>query len=109
MTMETRPSPQAQHPRHRAHRHQPTKARRLPHRSTIQRPHLHEDAAAAQVALGLDLTDINADRTRHLPMPTTVLVDAQDIIGWIDVHPNYTTRTEVTDILAAIDRWALSR
>jgi hypothetical protein len=42
-------------------------------------------------------------------MPTTVLVDAQDIIGWIDVHPNYTTRTEVTDILAAIDRWALSR
>ena len=36
-------------------------------------------------------------------MPTVVVVDAAGLIGWIDVHPNYTTRSEVPDILAAVD------
>jgi alkyl hydroperoxide reductase subunit AhpC len=36
-------------------------------------------------------------------MPTTVVVDATGVIRWIDVHPNYTTRSEVPDILAAVD------
>jgi alkyl hydroperoxide reductase subunit AhpC len=35
-------------------------------------------------------------------MPTVVIVDATGVIRWIDVHPNYTTRTEVSDILAAL-------
>jgi hypothetical protein len=25
------------------------------------------------------------------------------VIRWIDVHPNYTTRSEVSEILAAVD------
>jgi hypothetical protein len=37
-------------------------------------------------------------------MPTTVVLDADGVIRWIDVHPNYTTRSEVPDILAALDR-----
>jgi len=36
-------------------------------------------------------------------MPTVVIVDATAVIRWIDVHPDYTTRTEVSDILAALD------
>jgi hypothetical protein len=61
------------------------------------------DSIAAQVKLGLDLTEVNADGSKTLPMPTVVVVDAAGIIRWIDVHPNYTTRSEVPDILAAVD------
>ena len=61
------------------------------------------DSVAAQVKLGLDITEVNADGGTALPMPTVVVVDAAGIIRWIDVHPNYTTRSEVPDILAAVD------
>jgi peroxiredoxin len=61
------------------------------------------DYVAAQVKLGLDLTEVNADGGKALPMPTVVVVDAAGIIRWIDVHPNYTTRSEVPDILAAVE------
>lgn len=61
------------------------------------------DSIAAQAKLGLDLTEVNADGGKTLPMPTVVVIDAAGIIRWIDVHPNYTTRTEVPDILAALD------
>ncbi|HEX4253387.1 MAG TPA: peroxiredoxin-like family protein [Pseudonocardia sp.] len=60
------------------------------------------DAQAAQRTLGLDLTEVNADGTANIPMPTTLVVDADGILRWIDVHPDYTTRTEVEDILAAV-------
>jgi peroxiredoxin len=61
------------------------------------------EAVASQAKLGLDLTDANADGTRALPMPTTVVVDADGTIRWIDVYPNYTGRSEVPDILAAVE------
>jgi peroxiredoxin len=61
-----------------------------------------DTAAAAQAKLGLDLTKVNANGTSALPMPTVVVVDAEGIIRWIDVHPNYSTRTEPEDILAAV-------
>ena len=61
------------------------------------------DSVAAQIKLGLDLAEVNADGGRTLPMPTVIVVDAAGIIRWIDVHPNYTSRTEVADILAAVD------
>jgi hypothetical protein len=35
-------------------------------------------------------------------MPTTVIVDAGGVIRWIDVHPDFTTRSETADILAAL-------
>ena len=62
-----------------------------------------EEARAAQLNLGLDLTEVNADGTAILPMPTVVIVDADLAIRWIDVHPDYTTRTEPAQILAALD------
>ena len=61
------------------------------------------DSVAAQIKLGLDLAEVNADGGRTLPMPTVIVVDAAGVIRWIDVHPNYTSRSEVADILAAVD------
>jgi peroxiredoxin len=60
------------------------------------------DVRGAQAALGLDLAQVNADGTYNLPMPTVVLVDASGAIRWIDVHPEYTERTEVPAILEAV-------
>jgi peroxiredoxin len=61
-----------------------------------------DGARQTQAKLGLDVAAVNADGTATLPMPTTVLVDAEGTIQWIDVHPNYTTRSEPDEILAAI-------
>jgi peroxiredoxin len=60
-------------------------------------------AKAAQAALGLDVAETNADGTATIPMPTTVIVDAAGTIRWIDVHPDYVTRSEPAEILAAYD------
>lgn len=62
-----------------------------------------EEARAAQLDLGLDLTEVNADGTVALPMPTVAIVDGGLAIHWIDTHPDYSTRTEPAEILAALD------
>jgi peroxiredoxin len=61
------------------------------------------EARDAQLELGLDLTAVNADGTTGLPMPTTIIVDADHVVRWIDIHPNYATRSEPNQILAALD------
>lgn len=63
-----------------------------------------QEARAAQLRLGLDLTTVNADGTVALPMPTVVIADAGHIIRWIDIHPDYSTRTEPAHILSALDQ-----
>ena len=63
-----------------------------------------EEVLTAQRSLGLDVAAVNADGTATLPLPTTVVLDADGVIRWIDVHPNFTTRSEPSDILAALDR-----
>ena len=60
-------------------------------------------ARRIQHAMGIDVTASNADGTDNLPIPTTLIVDHTGTIRWIDVHPDYTTRTEVADILSAAD------
>jgi peroxiredoxin len=52
--------------------------------------------------LGIDLREANADGGYELPIPTVVLVDGDGVIVWSDIHPDYTTRTEVADILSAV-------
>jgi peroxiredoxin len=61
-----------------------------------------DGARAAQLKLGLDLTQVNADGTTGLPMPTVLIADAAGVIRWIDVHPDYTSRTEPGQILEAV-------
>jgi peroxiredoxin len=62
-----------------------------------------EEARAKQLELGLDLTAINADGTTTLPMPTTAILEPDGTVRWIDVHPDYATRSEPVEILAALD------
>jgi peroxiredoxin len=63
----------------------------------------NRDAQDAQTAMGFDVAAGNADGTNTVPMPTVVVVDTAGMIAWIDVHPDYTTRSEVAHILAAVD------
>jgi peroxiredoxin len=62
-----------------------------------------EEARAAQLQLGLDLTSVNADGTVALPMPATVILDASHTVRWIDVHPDYSTRTEPQQVIGAAE------
>ncbi|HEX4521088.1 MAG TPA: peroxiredoxin-like family protein [Gaiellaceae bacterium] len=62
------------------------------------------EVLAVQREHGLDLTKRNADGTAALPMPTTVLLDAAGHVRWLDVHPDYTTRSEPDTILEALGR-----
>jgi len=59
-------------------------------------------AAKAQATMGLDVAEHNADGSKTIPMPTVIVLDEDGVIRWIDVHPNYTTRTEAQQILAAV-------
>jgi peroxiredoxin len=61
------------------------------------------DALEAQLSHGLDLREVNADGTTTLPMPTTLIVDGDHTVRWVDVHPDYTTRSEPAEILAALE------
>lgn len=61
-----------------------------------------EQALQQMLDHGLDLTDVNADRTADLLLPTVAIVDAAGVLRWIDVHTDYTTRTEPAQILAAL-------
>lgn len=62
-----------------------------------------DEALAGQRKLGLDLRDHNGDGTATLPMPTALVVDRAGVIRFVDIHPVYTERTEVADILQAVD------
>ena len=61
------------------------------------------EAVAVQRQHGLDLTETNADGTVELPMPTVVVVDTAGKVRWLDIHPDYTTRSEPDAILKALD------
>jgi peroxiredoxin len=61
-----------------------------------------DDTTSKLRAIGTDLTELNGDGTEAVPMPTVVVVDPAGVIRWIDVHTDYTTRTEVGDIIAAV-------
>jgi peroxiredoxin len=65
------------------------------------------EVRSAQLQLGLDLTAVNADRTTALPWPTTAILDRDRTLRWIDVHPDYSTRSEAGDIIAALDALSL--
>ena len=63
-----------------------------------------EDVLEAQRALGLDIRNGNADGSPELPMPTVLIVDSDRTVQFADVQADYTSRTEVSEILAALER-----
>lgn len=62
-----------------------------------------DEVRATQARLGLDLAAHNSGGDARLPHPAVVVLDADRRVRWADVTPNYATRTEPTDILAALD------
>lgn len=54
----------------------------------------------AMETLGTDLEKVNG--TRELVHPAVVVVDRDRVIRYIDVHPDFVTRTEPVDILEAV-------
>ena len=65
-----------------------------------------DDVLEAQRELGLDLADVNAEGSTQLPRPTVLVVDTARVVRFVDVQPDYTARTEVSDILDALARLA---
>jgi peroxiredoxin len=61
-----------------------------------------EEGLAAQRTLGLDIRTTRADGGTALPMPTVLIVDRDHTVRFVDIHPDYTGRTEVDEILAAL-------
>ena len=61
------------------------------------------EARQAHTALGFDVADSNADQTAAIPFPSVLIVDAEGIVRFVDIHVDYTTRTEVDTILGALD------
>lgn len=60
-------------------------------------------ARAAHTALGFDVADNNFDATADIPFPTVLVLDRDRVVRFVDIHVDYTTRTEVPEILAAVD------
>ncbi len=61
-----------------------------------------EEGLAAQRTLGVVIRTTRADSASVLPMPTVLIVDRDHIVRFVDIHPDYTGRTEVKEILAAL-------
>ena len=61
-----------------------------------------EEVLEAQRKLDLDLAEVDAEGSTHLPRPTVLIVDKDRTVRLVDVQPDYTARTEVADILAGL-------
>ncbi len=57
----------------------------------------------AQRTLGLELAQVNARGSTRLPRPTVLVVDGDRTVRFVDIQADYTVRTEVADIVAALD------
>jgi len=61
-----------------------------------------DDVLDAQRKLGLDLSKVNAEGAVRLPRPTVLVIDQDRTVRFVDVQPDYTSRTEVSDIIGAL-------
>ncbi|MDM7892906.1 peroxiredoxin-like family protein [Curtobacterium caseinilyticum] len=61
-------------------------------------------ARGAHTQLGFDVADSNADDTAAIPFPSVFVIDEAGTVRFADVHVDYTTRTEVDEVLAAVDQ-----
>ena len=61
-----------------------------------------DEVAAIQEQFDLKVPEMSVEGSYRVPMPTTLIVDRDGVIRFIDVHPNFSTRTEVADILEGL-------
>jgi peroxiredoxin len=61
-----------------------------------------EPVLDAQRELGLDLSQVNAEGAIALPRPTVLVVDQSRTVRFVDIQSDYTARTEVAEIVAAL-------
>lgn len=64
------------------------------------------EAREAHTELGFDVADSNADHTAGIPFPSVFVLDAAGVLRFVDVHVDYTERTEVQTVLTAVDALA---
>ena len=57
---------------------------------------------AVYATFPLDITTYNGDASWTLPMPARFVIDQRGIIRYADSDPDYTTRPEPEDTLAAL-------
>ena len=67
---------------------------------------LSEDVQQAQLAFGNDFAVLNAGGEWRLPMPTVLVVGQDRTVRFVDIRPDYTTRTEPAAVLAAVSEAA---
>jgi peroxiredoxin len=65
-----------------------------------------QEGLAAQRSFGLDISATRSDGGTGLPMPTVLIVDRDQTVRFVDIHPDYTGRTEVNDVVAALQELA---
>jgi len=65
-------------------------------------------ARAAHTQLGFDVADSNADDTAAIPFPSVFVIDGTGTVRFADVHVDYTTRTEVDEVLTTVDALAVT-
>jgi len=53
--------------------------------------------------LGAKLKKTHSDDSQRLPIPATYLIDTDGVISWRQFDPNYKNRSNVADILEALD------
>ncbi|RLP79266.1 AhpC/TSA family protein [Mycetocola lacteus] len=64
---------------------------------------LDEQAQELYRGHGVDFTEVNADGTAVLPLPTVAILSATGTLEWIETFADFTQRTEPATILAALE------
>lgn len=63
---------------------------------------LPDDLIAVYRKIGVDLEKFNGDAAWTLPVPARFLLDPAGIVRWVEADPDYTTRPEPEETLAAL-------
>jgi peroxiredoxin len=61
-----------------------------------------EGSKAASLAWGSFIGDVTGTGTWELPMPTVVVIDAQRVVRYVDVSPDWMIRTEAGPVVEAV-------
>jgi peroxiredoxin len=69
---------------------------------------LSEMTRQAVIDAGLNFAATNVEGSPALPMPTVLILDAEHVVRWLKVNPDWTERSEPAEIVAALDALQLA-